>query len=279
MTSTYSLGLSPCPNDTFAFHALLHGKVPCDISLDVHFADIEQLNQLCLHRAYHFSKISFSLLALIQSQYAVLDAGSALGKGCGPLLITRDPLPKETVLSAPIAVPGLHTTAVGLLRLWAEHPLDLVPLPFDQIIPRVRKGEFQAGLIIHESRFTYAEAGLHAMVDLGNFWERETGLPIPLGGIAVRRDVPAEVAQHLTHALQQSIRYAQAHPQEAIPFMQAHAQEMDPHVMQQHVALYVNDHTLSLGPQGQKAIETLMHRANPNAQRAHASTSLFCAES
>ena len=255
------LAISPCPNDTFAFYGLLHGKVACPAPEQTTYADIEELNRLCMEGAVDFCKISFGAYPEVRDRYQILDAGSALGFGCGPLVVARNEMTPEALSKTTIAVPGRHTTATLLLSLWLGKDLQLVLMPFDQIMPAVARGHVAAGLIIHESRFTFADHGLVSVMDLGAWWEGAFGLPIPLGGIAAKRSLGAATIKTFDSALSASIQYAWSHRQETIPFMQHHAQEMDPSVMARHVDLYVNQFTSDLGKQGRQAIEFLVTQA------------------
>lgn len=256
-----TLALSPCPNDTFAFYGLLHQKTRFPETLHPRFADIEELNHLCFEEAVDFCKISFHTYVLMRDRYQLLNAGSALGFGCGPLLVAKRDIPRDQWVDLRIAVPGRHTTANLLLQLMLGPNLQLEEMVFDQIMPAVAKGDVDAGLIIHESRFTYQHHGLVSLVDLGDWWEHTTGSPIPLGGIVAHRRVPTATVNAFDAALADSVRYAWQHGAEVVPFMQQHAQEMDPHVMQAHVDLYVNRFTENLGQEGRHAIDRLVDEA------------------
>lgn len=256
------LAISPCPNDTFTFYGLLKGKTSFAPEIQTHFADIEDLNQLCLQdRDVDVCKISFHAFLYLRERFELLNTGSALGFGCGPLLVAHQLLPHSDLKKATIAIPGPWTTAALLLKLWLGPNLNLKTMRFDKIMPAVAAKEVDAGLIIHESRFTFPEYGLHLVVDLGDWWESETGCPIPLGGIVARKALGKTLISSFDDALGQSIDYAWMHSEEVTPFMQQHAQEMDPNVMRQHVALYVNQRTRNLGTEGRNAIETLFQKA------------------
>ena len=255
------LAISPCPNDTFAFFGLLHGKTAFREPLDVRFEDIEALNRLCFAGQVDICKISFSAYLRVRDRYRLLETGSALGFGCGPLVVARQPLTPELLRRHPIAVPGFNTTAALLLRLWLGPDLELVEQPFDRIMPAVAAGRFAAGLIIHESRFTYERFDLIRVIDLGSWWERESGHPIPLGCIVARHDLESGRVAAFDRALGESIDYAWKHEAETQPFMKAHAQEMEPEVMKNHVALYVNRFTRGLGARGRAAIAHLAETA------------------
>lgn len=256
-----SVAISPCPNDTFAFYALLHGKTAWGDPPGVSFADIEELNHLCFDGRVPFCKVSFHAYLLVRDQYRLLQSGSALGKGCGPLLVAREPMDKDKLKHARIAIPGRFTTAALLLRLWLAGEGDFREMVFDDIMPAVVRGEVDAGLIIHESRFTFGQYGLISLIDLGDWWEEATGFPIPLGGIVAHRSQPPAVIESFDQALGQSIDYAWAHREETLPFMRLHAQEMADDVMNAHVNLYVNAYTRRLGEEGHRAVEELASRA------------------
>ena len=249
-----SLGISPCPNDTFAFSALVHGEVDGP-QVDVTFADIDVCNGLAVDHALDIAKVSYAALPELLDHYALLPTGGALGHGVGPLVLARTA--EQDLLGARIAVPGERTTAYLLLRLWRQG-VDVEVMPFETIMPAVRDGIVDAGLVIHESRFTYPSYGLVCLQDLGQWWESETALPIPLGAIVARRtlDLPS-----LTTAIRASVEHAWADPSASAAFVAAHSQEMDPAVCQQHIDLYVNEFTRDLGEAGYDAIEALLSRA------------------
>jgi 1,4-dihydroxy-6-naphthoate synthase len=249
-----SLGISPCPNDTFVFSAWVHGQVPGP-DVEVTFADIDVCNRLAVERALDVVKVSFAALPELLDDYALLPCGGALGHGVGPLVLARSA--DQQLEGATIAVPGERTTAYLLLRLWARG-YDVVVLPFEQIMPAVRDGVVDAGLVIHESRFTFPSYGLVCLQDLGQWWEAETGLPIPLGAIVVRRSLPAD---ELAATIRASVAHAWADPSASRAFVAAHSQEMDAGVCQQHIDLYVNDFTSDLGAAGFAAVEALLDRA------------------
>lgn len=260
------LAISPCPNDTFAFYGLLHGKTSLAEAVDVRYADIEELNRLCLADETDFCKISFGLFPHIHQRYQLLEAGSALGFGCGPLIVARDP--NCDLADARIAVPGSHTTAKLLLDLYTQRDYSPVEMVFDRIMPACEQGEIDAGLIIHESRFTFQEHGLSRIVDLGEWWEKLSGHPIPLGGIVAHQRIDEATRTAFDAALRESIDYAWRNQSEVVPFMREHAQEMERTVMEQHVALYVNEYTRALGETGRDAVANLVKRArelDPNS--------------
>ena len=254
------IGFSPCPNDTFIFDALVNQKLTDVETPDVVLADVDALNRKALSGELDVTKLSFGVLATVSEHYQVLDAGSALGFGCGPLLISRNPLPADPSLinSLKIAIPGKSTTANLLLTMAFPDAQHKEVYLFSEIEEAVLSGKVDAGLIIHENRFTYQQKGLHKIIDLGEFWEKRTGLPIPLGCIAVKRSLPEASKQAIGKAIRQSVEHAFAFPEETMPYVSAHAQEMEPDVMKQHIALYVNAYSVSLGEFGRAAIERLI---------------------
>lgn len=257
-----SLGFSPCPNDTFIFHALVCGQIPVkEFSLlPPVLADVETLNGWALNGRLDVSKLSFHALGHALDEYVLLGAGAALGRGCGPLLVTRPGLDPQGLAQQTIAIPGSYTTAAMLLRLRYPHYRQLVTMPFDRIMPALLAGEVGAGVIIHESRFTYAGYGLQLVTDLGVWWEESTGHPIPLGGIVARRGLGREVLLALEEAIRLSLQAAWRAPDLAKPYIHAHAQELDPQVIAAHIGLYVNEFSLDLGPEGRAAIREFLRR-------------------
>ncbi len=254
-----SLAFSPCPNDTFVFHALVHGLVPGAPPVDVTYADVDVTNTAAEHGGFDVVKVSYAALPWLLDKYALLPCGGALGRGCGPLVLTRG---SSLAPGATVAVPGERTTAYLLFRLWSAGfaPGDIRVMPFDTIMPAVRDGVVDAGLVIHEARFTYQRYGLHAVADLGDWWEGETGLPIPLGAILARRDLTVP-HDELAGWIRTSVRSAWANPDATRPYVAEHAQEMDRDVADAHIALYVNDFTADLGSAGLAAADALLSRA------------------
>lgn len=253
-----TFGYSPCPNDTFAFHALTHGIVELPFRLAPVLLDIEELNRRAHHGEFHFTKLSVGAFAAVGDRYRLLRSGAALGKGVGPLVVTRTPVTLANAVSGRVAIPGRETTAYRLLRLAAPSLTNVVELRYDRILRAVADGEVDAGLIIHESRFTYAEHGLHKAIDLGDWWEHETGLPVPLAGICARADVDAQTAALAEQAIRASVQYAFDHPDASQAYVRANAQEMSDAVCAQHIALYVNEHSLDIGDDGLRAITRLV---------------------
>ncbi len=257
-----SIGFSPCPNDTFIFHALMHGLV-ADPRLSFakeQLADVETLNQWALQGRLDVSKVSFHAFAHLLDQYVLLDAGSALGRGCGPLLVTAQSLPVADLADMKVAIPGNYTTAAMLLRLFAPHCEQLVVMPFEQIMPAVAAGKVAAGVIIHESRFTYANYGLHLVQDLGHWWEEVTGYPIPLGGIVAKRSLGDEMIALVQQLIRQSVGWAFSRPEDSRLYIKKHAQEMDAQVSRDHIGLYVNSYSEHLGDQGLAAVGEFLRR-------------------
>jgi 1,4-dihydroxy-6-naphthoate synthase len=252
------IAFSPCPNDTFVFHAWVHGLVDNAPSVEVTYADIDVTNTAAEHGEFDVVKVSYAALPWLLDGYTLLPSGGALGRGCGPLVLTRDDL--STVDGRSVAVPSERSTAYLLFRLWAagQRPARIDVVPFAQIMPAVRDGRYDAGLVIHEARFTYPSYGLRALADLGEWWEHDTGLPIPLGAILARRGLDAAA---LARVVRSSVEYAWAHPSASAGYVAAHADEMSPDVQHQHIGLYVNEFTRSLGDEGYTAAETLLKRA------------------
>jgi len=266
---TLRLAFSPCPNDTFVFHALVHGLVPGAPPVEVTYADVDVTNTAAQEGAYDVAKVSYAGLPWLLDRYRLLPCGGALGHGCGPLVLTAGAPGghgRQALSEATVAVPGGRTTAYLLFRLWSagSPPRRVVVLPFEQIMPAVRAGEVGAGLVIHEARFTYPSYGLHALVDLGAWWEGETGLPVPLGAVVARRDLEAACGvspEEMAALVTASVRAAWADPAASRGYVLAHAQESSPEVVDAHIGLYVTRHTAALGEDGYAAVEALLGRA------------------
>jgi 1,4-dihydroxy-6-naphthoate synthase len=256
---TLTLGFSPCPNDTFIFDALVNKKIDTEgLDFDVRLEDVETLNQWAMQGRLDISKISYGVLPLVLDRYELLDAGGALGKGVGPLLIARRPIPSEDISECSIAIPGQRTTAHLLFSLAfpaARHKEFMI---FSGIEDAVLAGRVDCGVIIHENRFTYQHKGLTKLLDLGEFWEKETGAPIPLGGIVLRCGQDPAFAVKINALIRKSLEYAFSHYPDLPDYVRDHAQEMDQQVMRRHIDLYVNNYSLSLGHDGEKAIRTLL---------------------
>lgn len=262
MKNPITLGFSPCPNDTFMFYPLVHGLVDTGgISFCERLEDVETLNRLAVQGVLDVTKVSYSALGHIRNEYALLRAGSALGRGCGPLLVAKEVLDPATLAGKTIAIPGRYTTAHLLLRLCYPALENFLEMPFHEIMDAVMTGQADAGVIIHESRFTYQGFGLHQLVDLGTWWEGETGLPIPLGGIVAKRSLGAATINSLEGALAAAVAYARTNPAAAVHYIREHAQEMSEDVCAAHIGLYVNDFSRNLGTEGEQAIAELFRRA------------------
>jgi 1,4-dihydroxy-6-naphthoate synthase len=257
-----SLGFSPCPNDTFVFHALVHGlanEIGLNIAPPV-LADVETLNEWAIQGRLDITKLSFHALGHVHDNYVLLHSGAALGRGCGPLLIAKKPIDRVDLPKLKIAVPGRYTTAAMLLRMYEPGCTDLLPMRFDQIMAALARNEVDAGVIIHESRFTYQEQGFVAVRDLGEWWEKSSGCPIPLGGIVARRSLGDDLLRQLNKGIRQSVQMAFDHPGRAGEYIRTHAQELDAQVIHDHIELYVNKFSLELGREGQHAVEMFLAR-------------------
>ncbi|MET9624833.1 1,4-dihydroxy-6-naphthoate synthase [Streptomyces sp. NPDC006464] len=268
MTPALKIAYSPCPNDTFVFDAWAHGRVPGAPRLDVTFADIDLTNGWAERgtSVHDVLKVSYAVLPWVLDEYALLPCGGALGRGCGPLVLTREPGAPAELAGRTVAVPSERSTAYLLFRLWAADVVpegvgEIVVMPFHEIMPAVRDGKVDAGLVIHEARFTYQNYGLHALADMGAHWEDTTGLPIPLGAIIARRSLGEDTLRRLADAARASVRMAWDDPAVSRPYVLEHAQEMDPKVADQHIGLYVNEFTADLGEHGYAAVRGLLTRA------------------
>jgi 1,4-dihydroxy-6-naphthoate synthase len=258
-----TIGYSPCPNDTFIFFALTHGLLHTEtLAFRERLEDVETLNRLAMNGELDITKISYHAFGHLRDRYVLLRSGGALGRGCGPLLTARDPVSPESLRGKRIAVPGRLTTASLLLQLLdRELAGDMVEMPFYDIPGAVSGGRVDAGLIIHESRFTYGESGLVALLDLGQWWEGETGLPIPLGGILAHRRLGSERVRLVERLVRASLEHGFSHPESSMDHIRRHARELDDHVIRQHIDLYVNDFSLDLGREGEQAVRELLGRA------------------
>ncbi|NGM61037.1 1,4-dihydroxy-6-naphthoate synthase [Sphingobacterium sp. SGG-5] len=269
-----TLGFSPCPNDTFIFDALIHHKIDTQgLDFEVEYQDVETLNQKAFQGELDITKLSYHAFAYVIEKYVLLDAGSALGFGVGPLLVTKNEelaarlsqytgafLPQE-LQNLRIGIPGKYTTANFLLSL--AYPLlqNKQELIFSEIEQALLRGEIGLGLIIHENRFTYQDKGLHKVVDLGDYWEQTTQQPIPLGGIVIKRSLPMDVQLLVNDLIHQSVEYAFANPKSGLDYIRSHAQEMEEDVMYKHIELYVNRYSSDLGAEGKEAIHSMFDRA------------------
>jgi 1,4-dihydroxy-6-naphthoate synthase len=259
---TIRVGYSPCPNDTFLFYALVHGLVDTEgYRFEPLLEDVETLNRWALEGRLALTKASFGVLGRVRREYWCLRSGGALGWGCGPLVVSRENKPLEELVRTPVLVPGLHTTANLLLSLRAGPRTERLPRVFHEVMPAVARGEAASGVIIHEGRLTYRAHGLVAVEDLGAWWEGETGLPIPLGAILLRRGVEGVDPGAVQRALRRSVEYALARPDEPMEYVRRYARELDEGVIREHVRLYVNEFSRDVGERGQRAVETLLAKA------------------
>jgi len=261
-----SLGFSPCPNDTFIFDALIHHKIDTEgLEFDVFFDDVETLNKKALQGELDITKLSFHAFAHVSDKYVLLDAGSALGFGVGPLLISKKAYTPEEVKSQPslsVGIPGNYTTANFLLGIAFPELQQKKELVFSAIEESLLNQELDLGVIIHENRFTYAQKGLHKIMDLGDYWEQQTGMPIPLGGIMMKRNIDVETQRTVNHLIRKSVEFAFENPEASSDFVRQHAQELDESVRKQHIDLYVNQYSIDLGDLGKKAIRVLFEKGH-----------------
>lgn len=258
---TLTLGFSPCPNDTYIFDALVHQKIDTEgLDFKVELLDVEALNEKAINGTFDITKLSYHAFAYVSEEYILLNAGSALGKGCGPLLIAKKSLSKTEIENGKVAIPGKMTTANFLFSLEYPNTKNKKAIVFNEIENAVLNEEFDAGVIIHENRFTYAEKGLIKICDLGELWEQNTNFPIPLGGIAIKRSLPQELQNKVDRLIKKSIEYAIHNPMSAKGYIHQHAQEMETDVLNQHINLYVNEYSLDLGKDGKEAIQFLLKK-------------------
>ena len=255
-----TLGFSPCPNDTFIFYAMVHNKLEGKLRFSERLEDVETLNRLALNTELDITKVSFHAIGHLRENYCLLRSGSALGRGCGPIIVSKKPIRPSELAGKKIAIPGKLTTAYLLLRLFAPDATDVVEMPFDRIMNAVALGTVDAGLIIHEGRFTYQKYNLVEIIDLGEWWEKETGYPIPLGGIIAKRELGADVIRETERLLKESVEYAFRNPAATWDYVKNNAQELEDNVIRQHIELYVNDYTLDIG-NGADAVGKLLKTA------------------
>jgi 1,4-dihydroxy-6-naphthoate synthase len=259
-----TLGFSPCPNDCFIFDAIVNKRIDLEgLEFDIKMEDVETLNRWAVEGKLDSTKLSFHAYSYLTEMYQLMHAGSALGFNCGPLLISKKDFTIEEVKAnkLKIAIPGKLTTAHFLFSIAFPNASNKTEMVFSEIENAVLSGEYDAGLIIHENRFTYEQKGLKKIIDLGEFWESLIHAPIPLGGIVIKRDLPLDVKQKVDRVIRKSVEYAFAHPADSKPFIKEHAQEMDEAVMQKHIDLYVNQYSIDLGELGKKAVDLLMNKA------------------
>jgi len=256
------LGFSPCPNDTFIFDAMVHGRIDTEgLEFDYFLADVEELNRRALNSDVDIVKISYHAYAYVAQNYLILDAGSALGHRNGPLLISKRRIGISELPGLKIAIPGKYTTANLLFSIAWPDVVNKTEYLFSNIEDALLKGEVDAGLIIHETRFTYYRRGLHRLADMGEYWETLTGLPIPLGAIVIKRNIPDDIAQKVNRVMRRSLEYAYKDSFASYDFVSGNAREMDSTVMNNHIKLFVNEYTLNLGPKGREAIVELFRIA------------------
>ncbi len=268
-SSVLSIGFSPCPNDCFIFDAMIHHKIDTEgLQFKAVMEDVETLNQMAFRGDLDITKLSYHAFAYLRDMYRLLDAGSALGNNCGPLLISKKDSEeirlklKDPNCSLTIAIPGKYTTANFLLSLAFPNAQNKVELVFSDIEEAVISGKVDLGLIIHENRFTYEQKGLKKVIDLGEWWETETQLPIPLGGIVIKKTVNEDLIQKVNRVLRKSVEYAFANPKASLPFVKEHAQEMSEEVMYKHIDLYVNNYSIDLGIEGKSAVTKMFEKAD-----------------
>lgn len=256
-----SIGFSPCPNDTYIFDALVHEKIDTKgISFEPYLKDVEALNKHANEGKYDITKLSYHAFAYVSDKYILMDSGSALGNNCGPLLISKRKLTEKEIKSASVAIPGEWTTANYLLGLAYPQIKNKTAVVFSEIEEGILNEMYDAGVIIHENRFTYQQKGLQLIQDLGSWWESETQMPIPLGGIAIKRTIDKETSILVQELIRQSILYAQKNPQASEEYIRCNAQEMDKKITQEHINLYVNDFSIRLGEKGKKAIKLMYQK-------------------
>ncbi|CAL1516594.1 1,4-dihydroxy-6-naphthoate synthase [Chitinophaga sp. MM2321] len=261
-----SIGFSPCPNDTFIFDAMVNNKIDTQgFTFDTQLEDVETLNRWALEGKLPITKLSFAVYLKVSAQYDLLNSGSALGRGCGPLLIAKKDYPKEAIKNLRIAIPGENTTANLLFSIAFPEAQHKQVMLFSEIENAVLNGDVDAGVIIHENRFTYQLKGLVKLMDMGEYWEQTTGNPIPLGGIFIRKDIPAETRAQVDTLIHKSLQHAYSEYPQLSDYVKSHAQEMDEQVMRQHIDLYVNDFSLDLGAEGEAAVKALMDAATLTA--------------
>ena len=274
-----SLGFSTCPNDTFIFDAMVHHKIDTEgLEFDIQLGDVEELNNKAFNNGLDVTKISYHAYSRVADNYLILDAGSALGYKNGPLLISKSKIYPDEVNDIRIAIPGLNTTANLLLSIAYPKAKNKIEYLFSDIEDVVLSNEVDAGLIIHENRFTFEKKGLKKIIDLGEYWEQETALPIPLGGIAVHRRIGNETQLKINRVLKKSIEFAFENPKLSVDYIRQHAQEMSEEVMYKHINLYVNDFTRDLGKNGREAIEKLYERATSLGVLAEMNKRIFLTE-
>ena len=276
-----TLGFSPCPNDTFIFDALVNKKIDTgELEFEVILEDVETLNQLALKNTLDISKVSYGVLPLLLDNYLVLDSGSALGSGVGPLLIANKEIPGEEIINQTIAIPGEHTTAHMLFTLVFPEAKNKIFLRYNEIEDFVLSAKDNvAGVIIHENRFTYQQKGLKKIIDLGEYWEKEIQSPIPLGGIVAKRNIDPSVLKKTDGLIKQSIEYSFRNYPTITDYVRIHSQEMEEDIMRKHIDLYVNDYSIELGEKGKNAVHQMLKvYQNLHANTFKASKKIFLSD-
>ena len=256
-----SLAYSPCPNDTFLFYHLVHSNLSSNFQVKEELHDVEHLNQKAVQAFYDVTKLSFFAFFHVLENYILLNTGSALGRGCGPILVKKQGKKLSSINNKKILVPGLWTTANLLLNLYLQSNFEPIPVRYDLIINKLLNEEYELGVIIHEERFTYEKRGLEKVQDLGEFWEEKTSLPIPLGAIAIKRNLPEEIKAEFELTLRKSLDMAYANPKIPHDYIIKHSQEKDLQVVQNHIDLYVNQYTREIGEDGKQAVIRLLQEA------------------
>jgi len=256
-----SLSISTCPNDTFMFYALLNKKIDSLYRFSANLTDIEDLNHMAIKGMNDVTKISFAAYLNLIDDYLLLNSGAALGKGCGPIVVLKEDNVFSDLKNKKIAIPGINTTAALLIRLYGGQELNLFPMPFYEIMPKVRSGEMDLGVVIHEGRFTYQNYGLKLCLDLGKWWEDSFLSPIPLGGIAVKRSLAEDIAKDMEALISESILYSFQNREDSREYIKKFAREMDDIVIDEHIRLYVNDFSINLGDEGRTAIMKLYEKS------------------
>lgn len=272
-----TLGYSPCPNDTFIFHALTHDLIDSPFDVRVEHHDVETLNEKARRGELDVTKISFHAFAHVMEDYGLLRSGGALGRGVGPIVVAQEEFDPMEIAGKSVVIPGELTTAHLLLQLYDSGIEADDAMIFDEIMPAVANGKFDAGLVIHEGRFTYEKHGLEKVLDLGEWWERETGELVPLGGILAKRELGRDTARELEEAIRRSIEYAYDNPEESREYIQEYAQEMEPEVIDRHIDLYVNDYSLDMGDEGVRAVRKMFGRGREAGVVPEAGESLLAA--
>jgi len=276
--SELRIGFSPCPNDAFIFDAMVHGKIDTKgLSFDFILADVEELNRRAFKGIPDVTKLSYFAYAYISDKYQLLNSGSALGNNCGPLLISKKKIDLADIHKYSIAIPGKYTTANFLFSMAFPGAGNKKEMLFSEIENAILKDTVDAGVIIHENRFTYEQKGLIKLIDLGEYWEEQTKMPIPLGGIAIKRSFPDELKQKVDKIIRRSVEYAIANPRSAYDFIKANAMEMNDDVMYKHIGLYVNKFTVDIGMEGKNAVSIMFEKALEKKIITGINKNIFCA--